>query len=97
MVWASLPKGLERLLEPVAMVWGRIERMGARQVLIGAVQRHLGEIRGWCDSDEAAERLLRARLQRRLADQGSAHITNPVGWLMSRAASPVCVSGFPLR
>ncbi|MFE0061859.1 hypothetical protein [Streptomyces sp. NPDC059003] len=66
------------------MVWGRVDRMGAREVVRKAVWRHLTAILNVCGPDVDAERVLRERLKRRLAEQGATHITDPVGWLMSR-------------
>ncbi|QCX82667.1 hypothetical protein C9F11_45545 (plasmid) [Streptomyces sp. YIM 121038] len=67
------------------MVWGRVDRVGARRMLIKAVRRHLCEVLSVCGPDADAEGVLRERLKRRLAEQGHIQITDPVGWLMSRA------------
>ncbi|WP_405875748.1 hypothetical protein OG605_38700 (plasmid) [Streptomyces xanthophaeus] len=84
-VWAQVPKGLERVLEPVAMVWGRLDRLTTRRYVTKVVRARLGEIAGACGPQVDAERILRERLKRRLAEQGTAPVTDPVGWLVGRA------------
>ncbi|MDR3082988.1 MAG: hypothetical protein LBV60_19045 [Streptomyces sp.] len=83
-VWARVPKGLERVLEPVAMVWGRLSRLTTRRYVTKVVRAQLGEISGACGPEVDAERVLRERLKRRLAEQGSVPVTDPVGWLVGR-------------
>ncbi|MFE9137980.1 hypothetical protein [Streptomyces sp. NPDC007355] len=84
-VWAQVPKGLERVLEPVAMVWGRLDRLTTRRYATKVVRARLGEISGACGPEVDAERILRERLKRRLAEQGTVPVTDPVGWLVGRA------------
>lgn len=84
-VWAQVPKGLERVLEPVAMVWGQLDRLTTRRYVTKVVRAQLGEISGACGPEVDAERILRERLKRRLAQQGTVPITDPVGWLVGRA------------
>ncbi|MFE3169199.1 hypothetical protein [Streptomyces sp. NPDC059224] len=84
-VWAQVPKGLERVLEPVAMVWGRLDRLTTRQYVTKVVRARLGEISGACGPGVDAERVLRERLKRRLTEQGTVPVTDPVGWLLGRA------------
>ncbi|MFF9458124.1 hypothetical protein [Streptomyces flaveolus] len=84
-VWAQVPKGLERVLEPVAMVWGRLDRLTTRRYVTKVVRARLGEISGACGPGVDAERILRERLKRRLAEQGTVPVTDPVGWLVGRA------------
>ncbi|MEU7072967.1 hypothetical protein AB0B30_27930 [Streptomyces narbonensis] len=84
-VWAQVPKGLERVLEPVAMVWGRLDRLTTRRYVTKVVRARLGEISGACGPEVDAERILRERLKRRLAEQGAVPVTDPVGWLVGRA------------
>ncbi|MFE0777016.1 hypothetical protein [Streptomyces sp. NPDC058861] len=85
LVWAQVPKGLERALEPVAMVWGRLDRLTTRRYVTKMVRAQLGDITGACGPDVDAERILRERLKRRLAEQGTVPVTDPVGWLVGRA------------
>ncbi|MFE0654590.1 hypothetical protein ACFVZH_39370 [Streptomyces sp. NPDC059534] len=91
-VWAQLPVRLEPVLEPVAMVWGRLERRSTRTLVTKAVQGRLREILAACGPEVDAERILRERLKRRLREQGSVPIIDPVGWLMGRglARRSVC-------
>ncbi|MFC8013955.1 hypothetical protein [Streptomyces cinereoruber] len=84
-VWAQVPKALERVLEPVAMVWGRLDRLTTRRYVTKVVRAQLGEIWGACGPEVDAERILRERLKRRLAEQGTVPVTDPVGWLVGRA------------
>ncbi|WP_327378887.1 hypothetical protein OG393_33795 (plasmid) [Streptomyces sp. NBC_01216] len=84
-VWAQVPKGLERVLEPVAMVWGRLDRLTTRRYVTKVVRAQFGEISGACGPEVDAERILRERLKRRLTEQGTAPVTDPVGWLVGRA------------
>ncbi len=94
-VWAQVPKGLERVLEPVAMVWGRLDRLTTRRYVTKVVRARLGEISGACGPQVDAERILRERLKRRLTEQGTVPITDPVGWLVGRALPrrAVCPDG----
>lgn len=84
-VWAQVPKGLERVLEPVARVWGRLDRLTTRRYVTKVVRAQLGAISGACGPEVDAERILRERLKRRLAEQGAVPVTDPVGWLVGRA------------
>ncbi|MGW2564315.1 hypothetical protein ACWCXB_34970 [Streptomyces sp. NPDC001514] len=79
-----LPKGLERVLEPVASVWGRLDRPATRRHVARAVRVRLDEITGLFGPDVDAERILRARVERRLAEQGSAPIRDAAAWLIGR-------------
>ncbi len=84
-MWAQVPKGLERVLEPVAMVWGLLDRLTTRRYVTKVVRARLGEISGACGPQADAEQILRERLKRRLAEQGAVPVTDPVGWLVGRA------------
>ncbi|MGW2688896.1 hypothetical protein ACWC6I_37780 [Streptomyces sp. NPDC001414] len=94
-VWAQVPKGLERVLEPVAMVWGRLDRLTTRRYVTRVVRARLDEISGACGPGVDAERILQDRLKRRLAEQGMVPVTDPVGWLVGRALPrrAVCPEG----
>ncbi|MDH3039197.1 hypothetical protein [Streptomyces sp. TRM75561] len=94
-VWAQVPRGLERVLEPVAMMWGRLDRLTTRRYVTKVVHARLGEISGACGPGVDAERILRERLKRRLAEQGTVPVTDPVGWLVGRALPrrAVCPDG----
>lgn len=84
-VWAQVPRGLEQVLEPVAMVWGRLDRLATRQLVAKAVRARLGEIAASCGPEVDAGRILRERLHRRVREQGAVQVNDPVGWLIGRA------------
>ncbi|WP_239106390.1 hypothetical protein [Streptomyces rubrogriseus] len=84
-VWAQVPKALERVLEPVAPVWGRLDRLTTRRYVTKMVRERLDEISGACGPEVDPERILRDRLQSRLTEQGTVPVTDPVGWLVGRA------------
>ncbi|MGW1496838.1 hypothetical protein [Streptomyces sp. NPDC002402] len=84
LVWASVPKGLESVLAPVAMVWGRLERLGARHRVTAAVHAELTQLRGVFGPSKA-EKILTDRLRRRMTSQGQVPVADPVGWLIGRA------------
>ncbi|RLU82515.1 hypothetical protein CTZ27_29745 [Streptomyces griseocarneus] len=91
-VWAPVPRGWEELLAPVAMVWGRLERLSARATVHHAVRRELNALDGLFGPGRGTV-LLGARLRRRAAEQGRRPVKDPVGWLMAwaiprRAACP---------
>ncbi|MFQ6144450.1 hypothetical protein ACLMNJ_15445 [Streptomyces seoulensis] len=83
--WAQVPKELQHVLEPVAMVWGRLERSTTRRYVTKAVRARISEISGVCGPGTDAERILRDRLERRVAEQGAVPVSDPVGWLVGRA------------
>ncbi|MCP3822773.1 hypothetical protein NLX86_33250 [Streptomyces sp. A3M-1-3] len=83
-VWAQVPKGLEVVLAPVEMVWGRLERLGARHLVTGAVRGELAQLRGVL-GPATAEKHLTDRLRRRMTAQGQVPIADPVAWLIGRA------------
>lgn len=84
LVSTQVPKSLERVLEPIAMVWGHLGRMSTRWFVIKAVRAQLNKIAGVCGPDVDAEWILRERLKQRLSAQGRVPIKDPVGWLVSR-------------
>lgn len=81
---APLPRELQSVLDPVLPVWERISRAGARGIVTSAVRAELTSLRGVLGPGDA-ERALAARLQRRIVAQGCSPVTDPVGWLLSRA------------
>lgn len=83
-VWAPVPKGWESLLAPVAMVWGRLDRLAARLTVQRAVHRELHVLDGLFGPGKGMA-ILGARLRRRAAEQGRRPVTEPVGWLIGRA------------
>ncbi|MEU5417815.1 hypothetical protein [Streptomyces sp. NPDC020667] len=79
-----MPKGWENLLAPVAMVWGRLDRLAARLTVQRAVHRELHALDGLFGPGKGMA-ILGARLRRRAAEQGRRPVTDPVGWLIGRA------------
>ncbi|MEU7151238.1 hypothetical protein AB0B79_05710 [Streptomyces sp. NPDC039022] len=80
------PRGdLEAVLEPVRVLWNRLDRARARRLVEQAVRRELRYAAGVVGPDRAAG-VLAARLTRRLAAQagGPDAVTAPVGWLLGR-------------
>ncbi|MFC5148894.1 hypothetical protein [Streptomyces aureoversilis] len=83
-VWAPVPKGWEELLAPVAMVWGRLDRLAARATVRTAVHREIRCLDGLFGPGRGMV-LLGSRLRRRAAEQGRRPIADPVGWLVGWA------------
>ncbi|MGW0836508.1 hypothetical protein [Streptomyces prunicolor] len=80
------PEDLRVILEPVRTVWERLERRGARKLVESAARTELRLVEGFAGRADAPQ-VLADRLARRLDEQMrlGAPITNPVGWLVSRA------------
>ncbi|MFI6645661.1 hypothetical protein [Streptomyces sp. NPDC050504] len=86
------PEDLRAVLEPVDLVWARLERPAARRLVEAVVRRELDTLRGVVgrsrrERSAEAEQVLTARLVRRLDEQlrlGD-RIQDPVGWLIGRA------------
>ncbi|WP_308061618.1 hypothetical protein [Streptomyces scabiei] len=80
------PEDLRVILEPVRLVWERLERRGARKLVESATRTELLLVEGFAGRVDAPQ-ILADRLTRRLEEQMrlGAPITNPVGWLVSRA------------
>lgn len=80
------PQDLRTVLAPVATIWARIERRGARRLVEMAARRELRRVVGLTGPAEASHALA-ARLARRLSDQLRLRgpIKDPVGWLLSLA------------
>ncbi|MEU1789127.1 hypothetical protein ABZ553_25315 [Streptomyces sparsogenes] len=95
------PRDLEVVLAPVAALWGRLERDGARRVVVRSARAALMTVAGVVGQG-SAETVLADRLTRRLAEQegGPAAVADPVGWLVGRGlprraacADPRCDDG----
>lgn len=81
------PADLEVILAPVAALWARLERGGARHVVVRAARVARGAVAAVIGS-EGVDEVVAARLTRRLRDQGGPDaVTDPVGWLVGRGLS----------
>jgi hypothetical protein len=80
------PEDLRVILAPVRTVWERLERQSARKLVEAATRTELRLVEGFAGRVDAPQ-VLADRLVRRLDEQMrlGAPITNPVGWLVSRA------------
>ncbi|MEU8927346.1 hypothetical protein AB0D10_41590 [Kitasatospora sp. NPDC048545] len=80
----GLPDALRVALAPVEDLWQRLNRTSTREFVVGRVWTELRRIAMW-SGREAAPEVLAGRLSRRLdRQQGSALVTDPVGWLLHR-------------
>ncbi|MFE7753181.1 hypothetical protein [Streptomyces sp. NPDC057428] len=79
----SLPRGLERVLDPVRLEWARIGHAGGRIRVRVALKAELRRLAGVVGSEQAPV-VLAERLERRLAAQHGERVREPVGWLLSR-------------
>ncbi|MET7606273.1 hypothetical protein ABZS96_27920 [Streptomyces avermitilis] len=79
----SLPRGLERVLDPVRLEWARIGHAGGRTRVRVALKAELRRLAGIVGSEQAPV-VLAERLERRLAAQHGERVREPVGWLLSR-------------
>ncbi|MEU2769301.1 hypothetical protein ABZ628_21460 [Streptomyces diastaticus] len=79
----SLPRGLERVLDPVRLEWARIGHAGGRARVRVALQAELRRLAGIVGSEQAPV-VLAERLERRLAAQHGQWVREPVGWLLAR-------------
>ncbi|MGW3148862.1 hypothetical protein ACWDG1_30135 [Streptomyces sp. NPDC001177] len=79
------PEDLRTVLAPVDLVWARLERSGARQLVVAAARSELKAVEGFAGCTDAPQ-LLAYRLARRLSEQlrTGGPITDPVGWLLAR-------------
>ncbi|MEU9415962.1 hypothetical protein [Streptomyces sp. NPDC048272] len=84
--WAPVPKELAAVLAPVEPVFALVARSAARQAVVAAARSELQLLRGVFGSAEA-ERLLNARVSRRLNQQRQSQtpIKDPTRWLIGRA------------
>ncbi|MGW2706703.1 hypothetical protein [Streptomyces sp. NPDC001340] len=73
------------ILEPVRLVWARLERPAARRLAEAATRSELATVSGFVGRSDAPQ-VLADRLARRLADQLrlGGPIKDPAGWLLSR-------------
>ncbi|MGW4995450.1 hypothetical protein ACWEQ3_49180 [Streptomyces mirabilis] len=79
----SLPRGLERVLDPVRLEWARIGHAGGRTRVLVELKAELRRLAGVVGSEQAPV-VLAERLERRLAAQHGERVREPVGWLLSR-------------
>ncbi|MEU9197784.1 hypothetical protein [Streptomyces hundungensis] len=95
------PKDLRAVLAPVDLVWARLDRPGARKLVMAAVGSELKRVIGFAGRTDAPQ-VLADRLARRLDEQMrlGKPIQDPVGWLIGRAlpqrqlcAEPRCDEG----
>ncbi|MEU6071394.1 hypothetical protein ABZ864_44900 [Streptomyces sp. NPDC047082] len=79
------PEDLWTVLAPVDLVWVRLERSGARQLVVAAARSELKAVEGFAGRTDAPQ-VLADRLARRLSEQlrTGGPITDPVGWLLAR-------------
>lgn len=83
------PADLQVALAPVSALWDRLERAGARRLVVRAAQRELTAVVGLAGAD--GPQVLAARLTRRLAAQdGPDGVADPVGWLLGRGVAASC-------
>jgi hypothetical protein len=104
----QLPEDLAVALEPVALLWERLKRDGARQLVADVARAELGRLTGVLGIErpagarEAAERVLADRLNRRLSDEGgTGAVRDVVGWMQrrglpTRGCDDRCDDGFRL-
>ncbi|MEV6383086.1 hypothetical protein AB0M31_27200 [Streptomyces sp. NPDC051773] len=76
---------LRVILEPVRLVWARLERPAARRLVESAARAELVTVSGFVGRTDAPQ-VLADRLVRRLADQLrlGGPIKDPVGWLLGK-------------
>ncbi|WBP91972.1 hypothetical protein [Kitasatospora cathayae] len=78
------PQDLVQVLAPVECLWARLDRAWLRRRIVAAVRAELDRIGAWTGSGNA-HAALADRLTFRLRDQdGSALITDPLGWLLAK-------------
>ncbi|MFF5147880.1 hypothetical protein ACFY6U_50630 [Streptomyces sp. NPDC013157] len=79
------PEDLRVILEPVRLVWARLERPAARKLVEAATRIELDLVAGFTGRADGPK-VLADRLARRLEDQLrlSGPIKDPVGWLVGR-------------
>ncbi|MGW6358497.1 hypothetical protein ACWFR5_25810 [Streptomyces sp. NPDC055092] len=79
------PENLRVLLEPVRLLWARLERPAARRLVEAAARAELATVSGFVGRVDAPQ-VLADRLARRLEDQLrlGGPIKDPVGWLIGK-------------
>ncbi|MET7886683.1 hypothetical protein [Streptomyces avermitilis] len=79
------PENLRVILEPVRLLWARLERPAARRLVEAAVRAELATVSGFVGRIDGPQ-VLADRLARRLEDQLrlGGPIKDPVGWLISK-------------
>ncbi|MBE1603079.1 hypothetical protein [Streptomyces stelliscabiei] len=79
------PENLRVILEPVRLLWARLERPAARRLVEAAVRAELVTVSGFVGRIDAPQ-VLADRLARRLEDQLrlGGPIKDPVGWLIGK-------------
>ncbi|MGW8780212.1 hypothetical protein ACWGNM_19440 [Streptomyces sp. NPDC055796] len=80
------PEDLRAVLAPVDLVWGRLERRGARKLVEAAARSELERVVGFAGRTDAPQ-VLADRIARRLEGQMrlAGPIKDPVGWLIGLA------------
>uniref|UniRef100_UPI0013C432AA hypothetical protein n=1 Tax=Streptomyces scabiei TaxID=1930 RepID=UPI0013C432AA len=79
------PENLRMILEPVRLLWARLERPAARRLVEAAVRAELATVSGFVGRIDGPQ-VLADRLARRLEDQLrlGGPIKDPVGWLIGK-------------
>ncbi|MFF4138099.1 hypothetical protein ACFY1B_43000 [Streptomyces mirabilis] len=79
------PENLRVILEPVRLLWARLERPAARRLVEAAARAELATVSGFVGRIDAPQ-VLADRLARRLEDQMrlGGPIKDPVGWLIGK-------------
>lgn len=79
------PVDLEPVVAPAGALWARLDREGARRLVVAALHRELTAVTAATDDPYRAVQVLAARLERRLAAQdGPDKVRDPVGWFLRR-------------
>lgn len=79
------PENLRVILEPVRLLWARLERPAARRLVESAARAELATVSGFVGRIDAPQ-VLADRLARRLEDQLrlGGPVKDPVGWLIGK-------------
>ncbi|MFF2618576.1 hypothetical protein [Kitasatospora sp. NPDC058046] len=79
----AVPRELAWVVEPVVWLWSRLPRQERREFLSSLVVGELEHLSGLVGRERAG-RALRARFVRRMGQQGSVPVADPIGWMLSR-------------